>query len=364
MKTRIIIVGGFLGAGKTTLIMNALKHLDEKREMIGVITNDQASELVDTRFLKYINDNVLEVSGSCFCCNFKGFSEAIESIRKDKRINTIIAEPVGSCTDLSATIFQPLKDHFGNELDIAPLSVLVSPSKLRDILDNRESKLHTSALYIIEKQMEEADFIVINKSDLLKEEELKELKSRAEEKWPLANIINISAKTGEGVKEWLQYITNCSSGGTHLAKVDYDIYAKGEAVLGWLNAAMDLKGDKVNWDGFSEKLMDEILTKVKSKNSEIGHIKLIINTDDDKYVISNLTGLDEKVDVRSRAGFSDKALLTFNARVQMTPEELESIFKKSISYACGKDIAVSNIALKSLSPGRPNPTYCYDYVVR
>ena len=51
-KTDLILVGGFLGAGKTSLLWEVAKRLNEKGHKVGLITNDQASELVDTSFLE------------------------------------------------------------------------------------------------------------------------------------------------------------------------------------------------------------------------------------------------------------------------------------------------------------------------
>ena len=108
-KTDLILVGGFLGAGKTSLLWEVAKRLNEKGRKVGLITNDQASELVDTSFLETNNDIVEEVSGSCFCCNFGGFANAIAHLQEANNSDIILAEPVGSCTDLSATIMQTLK---------------------------------------------------------------------------------------------------------------------------------------------------------------------------------------------------------------------------------------------------------------
>lgn len=72
---------------------------DGKR--VGLITNDQASELVDTALLSRNEVKVAEVSGSCFCCNFNGLISAMKQVREEANADVIIAEPVGSCTDLS-----------------------------------------------------------------------------------------------------------------------------------------------------------------------------------------------------------------------------------------------------------------------
>ena len=84
--TRLILVGGFLGAGKTTLLWEAARRIAKSGKRIGLITNDQASELVDTAILSRNEVKVAEVSGSCFCCNFNGLIDSIEaSSRRSQR---------------------------------------------------------------------------------------------------------------------------------------------------------------------------------------------------------------------------------------------------------------------------------------
>ena len=68
--TQLILVGGFSGAGKTTLLAQASRRLTQRGKRIGLITNDQAPNLVDTAILKESQAAVEEVSGGCFCCHF------------------------------------------------------------------------------------------------------------------------------------------------------------------------------------------------------------------------------------------------------------------------------------------------------
>ncbi len=95
-----------------------------------MITNDQAPELVDSELLKLSDLRVAEVSGSCFCCNFNGFTDAIKEIRAEASADVIIAEPVGSCTDLSATIMQPLKQYWEYGVEDFPADGLGGPESL------------------------------------------------------------------------------------------------------------------------------------------------------------------------------------------------------------------------------------------
>ena len=362
MKTKIVLIGGFLGAGKTTLLGEVAQKLGQAGKQVGLITNDQASELVDTVLLQQGNFSVAELSGSCFCCNFTGFSQAIAQIRETRTMDVILAEPVGSCADLSATILQPLKDRFADAFSLAPLSVLVDPKQLAAILDGRTSGLHASAVYILRKQLEEADFIVINKSDLLGEAEIRTLKQRTAEEWPWAKVFVISAQSGDNIDFWLTEVLQGMAAGTHLAEVDYDIYAEGEAVLGWLNTTIRLEGQVTNWGSFAEGLLDALQRRFAELNSAIGHVKLIVKTGDG-YTVGNITGPEHFPSIRGNAGTGREAVLTLNARVQIEPDQLKTIILEEIAKGCGNQVKADYRVLNCLQPGRPNPTYRYNQVI-
>ncbi|MGI6734286.1 MAG: GTP-binding protein [Anaerovoracaceae bacterium] len=362
MKTRIIMVGGFLGAGKTTLLWEAARRVTEKDKRVGLITNDQASALVDTAFLEKANGVVSEVSGSCFCCNFNGLTDAIVEMRNKNNVEVIIAEPVGSCTDLSATLLQPLKEKYKEDLYIAPLSVLVDPKRLADILEGGNAGLHESAAYIINKQIEEADILVINKIDLLTDDETNTLIKKCESKWPKAKIHAISAKSGDGLEGWLTDVITMNEAGTHLAEVDYDIYAEGEAVLGWLNTTVELSSNFADWNLFAQNLMSNLSARFDNLNASVGHVKMLLESGD-KFVIGNLTGAKDTLSIRGSVDAGKTARMTLNARVQTDPDTLKDIVEEEIRTACGSDIEKKTVELNYLSPGRPNPTYRYDRVI-
>ena len=362
MTTRLITVGGFLGAGKTTLLCEAAQRLTGRGQRVGLITNDQAPELVDTAFLSRFGVKVAEVSGSCFCCNFQGLLDAMSKVRAEAEADVLIAEPVGSCTDLSATIIQPLKEHLGHELIIAPLSVMADPVRLSDILDGGAADMHPSAAYIFRKQMEEADIIVISKTDLLTADEVVVLKARLGKAYPGVAIFTVSVKTGEGFDAWLDEVTQCSDAGQRLAEVDYDIYAEGEAVLGWLNATIALRGEPAEWDFFAESLLKGLSQRFDSIGASVGHVKLILEAGNN-FLMGNLTGKGGTLSIRGSADRSSEAQLTLNARVQMSPEALEVVVRDVLDSTCKGLITATPRAWRCLSPGRPNPTYRYDHVV-
>ena len=362
MKTRLILVGGFLGAGKTTLLWEAAQRLASRGLRVGLITNDQAPELVDTAFLLRGGVKVSEVNGSCFCCNFQGLLDAMSKVRAEANADVLIAEPVGSCTDLSATIVQPLKDRYRGELLVSPLSVMADPLRLSEILDGRTSGLHPSAAYIFRKQLEEADIAVVSKTDLLTTAELERLKARLSQVYPAVAISTVSAKTGAGLDAWLDEVTEHSNAGQRIVEVDYDVYAEGEAVLGWLNATVTLHGEPTNWNQFTKSLLGGLSQRFDSMTASVGHVKLMVEAGEN-FLIGNLTGQGDTLSIRGTAGTTSKARLTINARVQMAPEALEKIVREMIVETSKRRITATFVAWRCLSPGRPKPTHRYDHVV-
>ena len=360
--TRLILVGGFLGAGKTTLLWEATRRIMENGKRVGLITNDQAPDLVDTAILLRNNIKVAEVSGSCFCCNFNGLIRAVEQVREEAKADVIIAEPVGSCTDLSATILQPLKEKMDRVLLVSPLSVMADPAHLSDILNGGTAGLHPSAAYIFRKQLEESDIILISKADLLKTGDLVLLKEKVKLNFPDAEVMTVSAVTGEGIDEWLKEVMNRTDAGQRLVKVDYDIYAEGEAVLGWLNSNIELNGEPTDWDEFARKLLLDLSQQFDNRNASVGHVKIILENGDN-YLTGNLTGKENTLNFRGSAGISERARLTLNARVEMSPEVLEAIVRNALDTTTNGNLRMKIVALRCLSPGRPNPTFRFDHIV-
>lgn len=357
-KTKLILVGGFLGAGKTTLLWQTAVQLMKQGLKVGLITNDQAPDLVDTRLLNFQNLPVAEVSGSCFCCNFNGFTHAIQQIRSEVAADIILAEPVGSCTDLSATILQPIKKYWNRDIELLPLSVLIDPIQLTNLINNDQAFLHPDASYILEKQLEESDFILINKSDTLNNSELAAIKQATQALFPATEVMTLSGQTGFGLLEWLENIQTFSASFAHkILHIDYDRYAHGEAVLGWLNGTVSFSGQSTNWDYFLKKLMMQLGQQFDGNKMTVGHVKVIAETSDN-FAIGNLTGRVETLSLRGEAGESTQVKLTINARVETSPENLNDIVRSCLARLSGETGCKMTIdSWQYLRPGRPNPTH-------
>ncbi|MHB1457157.1 MAG: GTP-binding protein [Armatimonadota bacterium] len=364
-QPRMILVGGFLGAGKTTLLAHAARLLLEQGKRVGLITNDQAADLVDTALLHQAKLDVKEIAGGCFCCRFGQLIETAEQLVAEMSPDIIIGEPVGSCTDLSATVLQPIKALYSDVFNLAPLSILVDPNRLREALDlQSQSPMHPSALYILRKQLEESDFIVINKIDLLSVEEQQELLTATQGTFPGKPIYIISAVTGEGVAAWLDAVQNEKTVGANIVDIDYDIYAEGEAMLGWLNASATITASgEIDWKALCLEILNRIQEEVSVHQAEIAHVKLSLTAETGQYM-ANLISTNCNPTIHGRIdGSPCTASLIINARVEMTPESLQTIVEDALESITSENISIEIETIRSLSPGRPTPTHRYKSVV-
>ena len=110
------------------------ERLTKQGLRVGLITNDQGTELVDTAMLRSRGFATEEIPGGCFCCRFNSLTEASRKLTDAEKPDVFIAEPVGSCTDLVATVTYPLRRIYGDNFSVAPLSVLVDPVRARRVL--------------------------------------------------------------------------------------------------------------------------------------------------------------------------------------------------------------------------------------
>lgn len=363
-KTRFVLIGGFLGAGKTTLIAELARRYSAAGKTVGIITNDQAAGLVDTEALRSRGFQVGEVAGACFCCSFNELVATADKLSGGTVPDVILAEPVGSCTDLVATVVLPLQNLLGEKFELAPFGVLLKPShgqRILGVTGQSKSGFSPQAEYIFRKQLEEADYIMIGRRDLLSNEELDVLCAALSEHSPGTPVIAVSPISGEGVDEALGYIESPLNAGRRLLDIDYDIYADGEAELGWVNLAAELVGKgAIDLDKLALEIVSSIAKKiVDSEVGEIAHLKASVLAGDTQAV-ANVVSNDSSVDVGLRAGrqVDGPVQLIVNARVAMEPRDLETLCRKSVeSVARAFALTRQAVSAQSLRPGRPTPTH-------
>lgn len=359
-KARYVMIGGFLGAGKTTAILQLARRLHEKGTRVGLITNDQSIGLVDTALLSSQGMPVEEITGGCFCCRFESLMDAAGKLTQSAAPEVFIAEPVGSCTDLRAAVSYPLRRIYGEDYEIAPLSVLVDPVRAGRILGLEPGKAFSEkVLYVYGKQLEEADIIVINKTDLLDSAQLEKLWSALAARYPQAQIVSMSARTGEGSAEWHDALLGGEMDIREAPDVDYEIYADGEALLGWVNVSAHIQSDN-SFDGNAllRRLADGIQLRLAGESAEVAHLKMTLSPDEgnDLAVLNLVRGDGRPESIHQLQEDLENGDLLVNLRAEADPEMLREAVLTSLAQLAPK-IRAEIAHAEAFRPGKPEPTY-------
>ena len=360
-KALYIMIGGFLGAGKTTAVLQFARRFRAEGKRAGLITNDQSFGLVDTAMLSSHGFDVEEIGGGCFCCRFNSLIEASNNLSSDTRPDAFIAEPVGSCTDLRAAVSYPLRRIYGEDFDVAPLSVLVDPIRAERILGLESGRTFApKVLYVYEKQLEEADVIVINKSDVLEEARLERLRTALGARYPQARLFTVSARTGVGLDAWFDYVLASANGSQEAPEIDYEVYAEGEALLGWLNATATVTSP-TEFDGNDFMFALAKGLRAAMGDAEIAHLKMTLSPTDvgNDIAVLNLVRTDGTPELSHRlAAPVQNAELIVNLRAEDDPAQLWARLEATLASTAAEYGVKAEIGQHEFfRPSKPNPTY-------
>lgn len=337
----LVVVGGFLGAGKTTLIVKAAELLQQNGKRVAVILNDQGGDLVDTELVRSHQLLAGQVAGGCFCCRFSelvGVAEALKRHRPD----VIFAEAVGSCADISATTLQPLKRSYADAFRLAPYTVLVDPARLLEV---RSGHGNGDMTFLFQKQLEEADLVCITKTDRYGDEV----------SLPDASVRYISGVSGAGVAAWMDELTcgDIPVGGKILA-IDYERYAKAEAGLGWLNCRFRVElATPLSPAMLIGPLLDSLDREFTSRGIQTVHLK-IIDEAPSGYLKASLiaNGEEPATEGDLTASPSTRHNVLLNIRAIAEPARLQTAVMEQIKSLPG---SVQIEALQCFSPAAPKP---------
>ena len=352
MKIRLALVGGFLGSGKTTLLLQSAHELERQGYKVALVMNDQGSDLVDTALARSRDIPVAEVVRGCFCCRFHDFLSAIQTVRDAVQPDIILAEPVGSCTDLVATVLRPLNQMYPDEFNLAAFTVLLDP--------NRDLTLFPAGVSDLYRwQLEEADILAFNKTDLFTEAEIHEQVQRLAQSYPAKQIVSLSAQTGTGVANWLERIMHQAPSFNNIVPIDYITYAEAEASLGWLNASGTLRHDQLfSLQAWAELILTRLLAQFQRNHMEIAHLKVHMRSGEG-IVEGNLTGLGCGISWSEQCDKNvSEAQVIINARIESAPDALRVVVDQSmrrITTETGMMIDFHHI--ECFSPSPPKPTF-------
>ena len=178
--TKVNIISGFLGAGKTTFIKKLVSEIFTDEKVI-LIENEFGEIGIDSGFLKDAGIEIKEMNSGCICCSLVGdFSKSLEEVIKTYSPDRIIIEPsgVGKLSDVEKAIVD-VKDKLDLSVD----------SKIT-VVDGKKAKIYMKNFgEFFNNQVENANVIVLSRTQLMKEEKINECLEELKKHNDKANII-------------------------------------------------------------------------------------------------------------------------------------------------------------------------------
>ena len=162
--TKVDIISGFLGAGKTTLIAKLLKEAFPGEQVV-LIENEFGEIGIDGGFLKESGVEIREMNSGCICCSLVGdFGTSLKEVVEKYHPDRIIIEPsgVGKLSD----VIKPVKDlHIENEIRLNSASTVADASKVKVYMKNFGE--------FFNNQIEHAGTIILSRTQNVSEAKLK-----------------------------------------------------------------------------------------------------------------------------------------------------------------------------------------------
>ena len=178
--TKIDIISGFLGAGKTTLIKKLLQEALNGQKVV-LIENEFGEIGIDGGFLKDAGIQITEMNSGCICCSLVGdFGAALKKVVEQYHPDRIIIEPsgVGKLSDVIAAVM-----NVAGEIDL-DLNSFVT------VADAKKCKMYMKNFgEFYNNQVESANTIILSRTQGMKEEKLAQAVSMIQEKNAKAKII-------------------------------------------------------------------------------------------------------------------------------------------------------------------------------
>ena len=258
---RFIMVGGFLGAGKTTTIARLARHYRARARRSASSPTTRRPTWSTRNSLRAQGFDVGEVAGACFCCNF---NELIDTVGELERVGPARRHPGRAGRQL----------HRPGGHRRAAAEAALSAARSR----SRPTRCSSSRATAAESSRDEAKGRLLAQGGVHLPQaarrgrrdrhqphrravaaEADELAACSTTKYPGTPVLRMSAKTGEGFEALVELLDQHGQFGRSMLDIDYDIYAEGEAELGWLNSSLQRRRPR------SRSTLDDLLLDIVAR---------------------------------------------------------------------------------------------------
>jgi len=198
------ILGGFLGSGKTSLLISIAKKIAAAGNKIAIIENEAGKTGVDSLLLSEEGLEVREIFSGYICCSLRiDLAAALHEIETTIKPDVVFLEPSGIASPKQ--VINAIEGYSGN-VECIFTAVIIDAFRF--------AKLASLNIPIITDGIDAADIIAVNKSDLVEQEVLDRVFSLVKSHRPGAPLTTVSALTGRNIDDLVKpFLELCGKSG-------------------------------------------------------------------------------------------------------------------------------------------------------
>ncbi len=350
--SKYVVIGGFLGAGKTTGMMAFADEILSRKKKPAILVNDLGiKNLVDGKYTEYKGYLSREITGDCICYQTENLVDALREFRDLEEADIIFSDIPGCGIGALDHVYHKLNRDYPGEFELCPFVAVADPERLRVIMPEKaDIHLPKEMDYLFDAQLKEAEVILLNKTDLLTEEQIGEYLHFLKTRYPQAAVFAMSARRRTGIKEIVDYLLE-----HHSTLPETDIgyggpeFVAAEETMSWYNRQFFVKCDlakvdpaeagRAKDDPFSGKqfitrLMDGIRQGLAVAGRNVPHLKAMAETENGDILKVSLTGIDEPLQWdQDFPGECRSLKVILNARAVCESDRLDTIMDFALREA-------------------------------
>ncbi len=182
---RLLLVSGFLGSGKTTLVIRLAHAALQAGKRVAIIVNEIGEIGVDDQVLRQYDLDIFELVSGCICCTLSAdLVSTLQKLDSDYSVDLVIVEASGAANPKGMLTALPY--YRGRPLEEIRTLTLLDPTRLEMLMDVLTP--------LISSQVEHAQVILVNKTDVASPEQVEHAREVVVELNPAATLLCASAK--------------------------------------------------------------------------------------------------------------------------------------------------------------------------